>query len=154
MCFKCGELFYGPEAVRLTHGRVTYPQGRPHEAEFQSTKFPDLTRVKWLCLDCANEHYILHDEFFGLSELMQDLQRGHCCLCEETIQPYPIKDWSAAINIELVQKLRSTRGNAYQFYLVEGASGHVHWGCMDEIGLQMNYLVDDSDAPNEEDYYG
>jgi hypothetical protein len=142
----------GPEAVRLTHGRVTYPQGRPHEAEFQTTKFPDLTKVKWLCLGCADEHRILHDDFFGLSEFMQNLQHGWCCLCKKDIQPYPIKDWSSALNIELVQKLRSTRGNAFQFYPIEGASGHVHWGCMDDLGLEMNCLVEDVDAPDEESF--
>jgi hypothetical protein len=110
--------------------------------------------VKWLCLDCANEHYIIHDEYFGLSELIENLQQGWCCLCEEGIQPYPIKDWSAALKIELVQKLRSTRGNAFQFYPLEHASGHVHWGCMDELGLEMNHLIEDVDAPDEKDFYG
>ena len=151
ICLYCGELFYGPEAIRLMHGKVTYPNEQPNEPKFEPEPYPDTIMVKWLCLDCATEHDILGGErIFQISRRLQEMQKGWCCLCHECIQPFPIKDWSSALRLELGIMRPSTRGNFFQFHPTRG-EGHFHWGCLEAIGLDMNAIIEsEEDLPTEE----
>lgn len=143
VCLLCGEQFCGPAALRLRHGCV---QHRKWGAEFIELPFDDRTKAKWVCVKCARECGII-DGALQFAPILGDLSvDGHCCLCRRDIEPYPLKEWSSAIRIELGTMEVSSKGPFVIFRPSE--LGHVHYMCMDELHIELWRLIERTDTPD------
>jgi len=146
ICLVCGEQFYGPRAVRLMQGGVEKPENS--EGEFKIMNFEDGSRVQWLCPGCAEEHLIIRENEFLFTSKLNGLARGWCTLCHQLIEPYPNPQWSTAVNLER-GLFQTGKTNAEVFSPLEG--GHLHFCCLDDLGLELWRLINQSDAPFEEE---
>ena len=144
VCLVCGEQFYGPRAVRLMQGAVE--QQGDSEGTFRIMNFEDGSRVQWLCPACAEQHSVVREDEFLFTSKLRGLASGWCTLCHQLIEPYPNPQWSTAVNIERgIFQMGKT--DAEVFAPMEG--GHLHFCCLDDLGLELWRLVNQSDSPFE-----
>lgn len=142
-CLLCGEQFTGPKAVRLKHGCIRH---RKWGAEFLELPFEDNSKVKWICAECAVDHYLMDDTQREFSTRLEKIGlRGYCCLCNQDIEPYPNHDWSSAALIEIGTMEPSRKGAFSLFH--KAHAGHVHYMCMDELSITLWRLIEQDDTP-------
>jgi hypothetical protein len=150
ICMACDDPFYGPEAIRLLYGQVYYQGIDGDEPQFRIMDYQDGTvGPKWLCLKCADQCEVLSGaHIFEISRRLERTQKGWCGLCNDCIEPFDARDpdnWSGAIRLEL-----GIWQPAVPFHPTSDEK-HFHWHCLTELGLDMDMLVPDDDAPSEED---
>lgn len=146
-CLVCGEAFLGPDAIRLRHGCI---RQRKWGAEFIELPFDDRSKMQWICMHCGWEKSIIGDDGQFSPKLEGISADGQCCLCQQVIEPYPLGEWSSAIQVELGEMAASSRG---QFYLFQARSvGHLHFFCMDDLDIELWRLIERSDVPDYREY--
>jgi hypothetical protein len=143
-CLLCGDMYEGPTTIRLRHGCVLRGlQG----VEFLPLPFDDQSHVKWLCSACALDNNIVAEDLSRFSPLLAGLSAdGQCCLCKTCIEPYPARDWSSAILIELGEVSPSSKGPFSLFKPRE--AGHLHYFCMDDLNLELWRIIERTDEPD------
>ena len=68
-------------------------------------------------------------------------------MCHQVIEPFPNPQWSTAIKIER-GLFQIGKAGVEVFTPIEG--GHLHFICMDDLGLELWRLIETDDSPEQE----
>jgi hypothetical protein len=125
-CIECNGRA-GENLVRLQLGEISY--SRDHIPQFSALRLVDGNLALYICEECSDRLGISRDDYFDLDSHLDNLSKGWCTLCCQSIEPSSSPAASLAVHLEIgsivvhakvpISKFRPRRGGDLCFICVE-----------------------------------